>query len=270
MAATMDTQQTIQHESVPLPGPGKTLNLLPQDVKLKALRGEYVQMEEFLTPEFSLPSTCLSLMQDSDGNLTFQQCSNQKIQSFSDWLRAWNNYERILISYDCTLYHSLVSYRELIQNCNRKFTWPAVSTYDQSFRAFLAESKSHAFGTIHHDLYTSLFDSAAIRPNATRCFRCKSFYHKVMQCPFPSPQSPPQSETLEIIQQRPRAGGCNPHSYTLTNCIGNTSDHPSAVYCEAGQHGPDSNPHLAGSTGSHLPNQQAERGGVPPWPGASC
>lgn len=271
MAVTLDNHHTPSHqEPVPLSGPEKNLTFLSPQAKLKAVRGEYIQLEDFLMPEFLLPSTDLTLKQDSTGKLIFHQGAKQKIQNFNDWLRAWNNYERVLMNHDCTLYHSLVSYRELIQNCNRKFMWPAVHVYDQSFRALLAENKSHAFGIIHHDLYTSLLDREAIRPNATRCFRCKSFYHKVMQCPFPTQQPPPQTEAPKNSHQCPRAGGCDPHNNTVTNITSTASDQLRAVSCDHRQQSTCDDLLCPASTVGHHPSQQVESRGIPPWPGASC
>ena len=109
----------------------------------------------------------------------------QGIESICDWIRAWNNYERLLVNSDCRLYHKLVSYRELILACSRKFQWDYVYIYDQRFRALLGAQQSFSFGELDNDLYVTILDKSAVRRDIPRCHRCKSLDHKVAHCPFP-------------------------------------------------------------------------------------
>ena len=58
--------------------------------------------------------------------------------SFRKWVHYWNRYERVAMSENYTLHHELVTYRERIQNCNTKYYWEFVYTYDKQFQAELA------------------------------------------------------------------------------------------------------------------------------------
>ena len=91
----------------------------------------------------------------------------------------------VLVSHDCSLYHGLVSYRDLILRCNKSFYWTAVYAYDRRFRAELAARKSMDFSKIIEDLYKSIFTSSAIRHGLMRCHRCQSVDHPVRLCPYP-------------------------------------------------------------------------------------
>ena len=173
---------------IPLPGIHKEPSFIPSNIRKDAVSGSYVDLEEFLPSEFFRPRDNAISIRHNPGTdkLTFHRSlPGRPIEDFSDWLAAWNNYERVLLNSDCALYHSLVSYRELILGCTRKFNWPSVYTYDRCFRAKLGATSSLHFDIMDHDLYVSILDSSAVRRDVPRCYRCKSFNHKVSHCPFP-------------------------------------------------------------------------------------
>lgn len=111
------------------------------------------------------------------------QCHHNRIDNFMTWLKAWNVYEHTLVVTYPALYPKLATYRQLIQQCDKKFTWQAVLNYDEQFRCRLAARNSLEFDKIDITLYTVTFDCTAIKSHI-RCFRCKSTHHEVKWCPF--------------------------------------------------------------------------------------
>ena len=120
-------------------------HFLSPELKDMAALGEYINLEDFLPLEYSHTKFALN--------------PTPIIDSFEMWLKAWNNYERILMirNCGCSLYHSLVSYRDLIQVCKEDYPWPAVYTYDRSFRAELSKTHSFDFGTVNQTMYIGIF-----------------------------------------------------------------------------------------------------------------
>ena len=156
-----------------------------------ATEGKYVHLEEFLPINQWSASDSSRLHINEMGEFSHKLHKYyHSISSFSAWLKAWNKFERILVSTDISLYHGLVTYRELIQECNSKFQWAAVYAYDRRFRAQLGLNKSFEYGAISHDLYTIILDKSALYLNIQRCHRCHSTNHLVKHCPFRKAQPP--------------------------------------------------------------------------------
>jgi hypothetical protein len=99
------------------------------------------------------------------------------IDSFAVWNKAWNAYEKVLMTKHPDKYTKFVEYRELIQNCNAKYQWHAVASYDIRFRAKLAKDKSMDYDKVDTTLFTTIFDATAIKASAKSCLRCKSYDH---------------------------------------------------------------------------------------------
>ena len=96
-----------------------TMSTLPAGVKITqktkdaALRGEFVNLSEFLQFAESAVSNDLE-PSVQNGILTFAARKPKKgIESFQSWLMAWNSYKQLLISEKPELYNHLVCYRRL-------------------------------------------------------------------------------------------------------------------------------------------------------------
>ena len=50
----------------------------------------------------------------------------------------------------------------------------------------IGSSRSFDFHVMDNDLYITILDTTAVRMDAMRCFRFKSYEHVVKSCPFPS------------------------------------------------------------------------------------
>ena len=199
--------------------PASGLSLIAPVSKQLAVQGEYVHLEDFLvTNPWPVTDEDLSkIYMNSRGEFTNRPLNYLCITQLEKWLEAWNMYERVLMCHDDTLYHGLATYRDFILQCNKKFHWSAVYAYDRRYRAQLAAHKSLEYGNIDNDLHNEVFDSASVRRDLQRCYRCQSIQHPVKLCPFPrnSPrrrrskryQTPPHSlsqgctkVTTDIVQ----------------------------------------------------------------------
>ena len=81
-------------------------------------KGEFINLAEFL-PLSDMPNQIeIEPIVDSSGKVVFQQKRNNNIlDSFTKWLRAWNNYECLMMEQQPKLYTELASYRNFIQSC---------------------------------------------------------------------------------------------------------------------------------------------------------
>ena len=96
--------------------------------------------------------------------------------------------QRALVMADPAKYTELAQYRGIIQKANRKFRWKIVYDFDVQFRMSL----SGTAGRVDHvasTLYTTIFNSSAVRKEGISCQRCKSEHHLVRDCPFRAKQT---------------------------------------------------------------------------------
>ena len=215
------------------------------ETKAKALRGEYVQLEEFAPDELLPPNPALEPFADSRGTLTLRPKRPRKVlNSFDKWLAAWSNYELLLVQngYD---YSQLAHHRATIQYADRKYYWSVIYAYDVKYRLARGEQYSLNFSTAVGDLYGSCFDAAALKPDALRCKRCKSTNHMVVECPFPMGEATYQDRWYHGNQE-----GCNnwnaskctyPQCKRAHVCKGCRGPQP-ILYCNTCRHTPQAQP----------------------------
>jgi len=167
--------------------------------KTQAQNGEFVNLTEFLpSVEVTESDTELFIV---DGTV---QCRPRKIRksidSFSTWLEAWNNYELIVLEANPHVFDKMITYRALIQACDKKYVWSAVYAYDLQFRSKCGTTHSFAFDSIDSSLYVSILDATTIK-QLRRCHRCKSTDHEVKNCPFPEEVSQVGSDQKKKAQR---------------------------------------------------------------------
>ena len=83
------------------------------------------------------------------------------------------------------MYSKFPKYRSLIQQCDRRYLWQSVYSYDVQFRAKCGAKKSFDFDNMDVTLYTTLLDGTAIRGGGKQYARCRSYDHFVKNSPFP-------------------------------------------------------------------------------------
>ena len=152
---------------------------------VQAENGEFVNLCDFL-PSLDYISGDMEPIIEN-GTFKFRpKHTRRHIDNFNTWSKAWNGYERVIMSKHPDVYSKLVDYREIIQNANAKYQWHAVSTYDIRFRTELAKTRSFNFNELNSTLFTTILDATAVKYSAKTCLRCKSYDHFVSNCPFPA------------------------------------------------------------------------------------
>ena len=164
----------------------------------QAQNGEFVNLCDFL-PNIHYTSGEMEPIVEN-GSLQFRSKRTRKvIDSFTMWSKAWNGYERAIMAKYPDMYEKLVGYRELIQTCDTKYQWHAVSTYDMRFRHDIGKCKSFAFDTMDTTLFSTILDATAVKVSAKTCLRCRSYDHFVSNCPFPAEASGSRSSSDNTI-----------------------------------------------------------------------
>ena len=183
--------------------------------------GEFVDLVEFLPTIHNYHGE--SEMYISEGNMqTRPKRTKRVIDNCYTWLMAWNIYEQVIIEKHPQMYPKLVKYRTLIQQCDRRYLWHSIYSYDVQFRAKRGAEKSFAFDELELDvtLYTTILDATSIRGgNSRQCLRCRSYDHIVRDCPFP--EGTTMAETAEKKQKSQQQDkwshrnveGCNNFQY---------------------------------------------------------
>ena len=67
--------------------------------------------------------------------LEFREKKQQKgINNFLSWLQAWNLYELVVVSKRPEVFENMARYRQLTEDCDKKYKWSAVFLYDMRLR----------------------------------------------------------------------------------------------------------------------------------------
>ena len=198
-----------------------------------ALNGEYVNLYQFIANETDthLPEYEPSMGSDSDGNVFFKLKKSKKcIDNFNIWLTSWNKYETIVMRQRPDLHSQFVEYRQFIQNCNAKFMWPAVCSYDMQFRRKLGNAKSFMFSEVDTTLYTTTFDTTTIKANPRQCFRCRSVEHMINMCPFPAQPEEKKAKTTQSMSGSTHRNPGYQRSGSYENRNGRPGNHGNGSY----------------------------------------
>ena len=165
-----------------------------------AQNGELINLVEFL------PTTeCYndeSEVYVTDGIMQSRpKRTKRTIDSCYTWLMAWSVYEQVIVEKHHSVYSKFAKYRSLIQQCDRRYVWQSVYSYDVQFRAKCGAKKSFDFDNMDVTLYTTLLDATAIRGGGKQCARCRSYDHFVKNCPFPEEYSLAQTAKTKPQQR---------------------------------------------------------------------
>ena len=186
---------------------------LPEKVKQKIIKGEYIDFDTLL-PESLYPmrhgtspfhAFTLRLSNDpaaADEDVVIAQqkpASRRSIRDLSSWMEAWNIYIQVLVSHFPSRASSLLAYQSIICGASIHFPPRCWLRYDQRFRASAAADKTLRWDTKSNDLWLecftqpsatqpshlSHFPSTSVKPPSRRpCTYCGSLYHYPENCPL--------------------------------------------------------------------------------------
>ncbi len=178
---------TMQHKLCAQGVPSKTIN--------SAIEGECVPLEHFLPPigaSSNISNPDLECVLDNETNsMTYRPKNHsRKIVNHDTWSQAWVSYEKLMVAvFGNSIHESMADYRATILDYSKKYVWSSVCVYDFRHRSRMATqiaiSDRLNFNAVFNDLTNTILDTTAIKPNATRCARCKAYDHMVRDCPFP-------------------------------------------------------------------------------------
>ena len=161
--------------------------------------GEFVNLADFLKPIHDTETQFEAQM--IPNGLEFREKKQRKgIDNFLSWLQAWYLYELVVVSKRPEVYENMARYRQLIQDCDKKYKWSAVFLYDMHLRQKRSLACSFQFNDVDNDPFTTILDATAVKQHSAKCFRCKSAEHMVQNCPFPAAQT--TMETGSKAQKR--------------------------------------------------------------------
>ena len=186
---------TIQHKINSQGVPAKTIE--------QALDGEFVELCDFLSPigaSSNINNPDLECYVDNENRVNYRaKKHSRKITNFDVWCQAWGVYEKLLVgAYGIEMHDVMSDYRAFIMECNRKYYWHAVATYDFRHRSSLCSRLTLSgrldFSSPSQTLLVTILDATSVKSNALRCNRCRGYDHVVSNCPFPESQFKAQAQ----------------------------------------------------------------------------
>ncbi len=114
----------------------------------------------------------------------------RRVKYFDNWVYAWSHYEKLVVKYVGVGCHvGFVDYCQFMAEGNKTLNWYTIPMYDFKHRIKLASTRTIVdwlqFYKADINLFPTILDSTAIRPNTTRYSRCRGYDHvNRKQCAF--------------------------------------------------------------------------------------
>ena len=151
-----------------------------------ALRGEFIQLEQFLKCGTVFNVNNVSVNDCVNGDYFKSSRPRKMLTSFVKWSEAWGHYEMLLVSnFGIRMYQEMASYRSFLTELADKYKIPYILTYDERNRFGLGQHRSFKFTRFNQELFVTTFDANAMR-SVTKCTKCSAVDHSTSDCPFRS------------------------------------------------------------------------------------
>ena len=207
-------QQPLQGAAAAPQLAGNSNPFLPPSIKVSILkkiyRREFVDFEELLpgnqtSSALAKHESCISIDKRSH-TLKFDKdkVKNEKVDSFSKWLLAWNSFLQAHLHYHPEDYYNLMTYQKLFCQLVNKYRFDACASYDRYFRLSMANQQ-----TLSADLRSVSWVSICEEYRAMylidnplpHCFTCKSKGHFAQNCPDKktTQSDTPQNPTVTTV-----------------------------------------------------------------------
>ena len=242
---------------------------LPEKVKQKILRGEYIDFDTLLPESLyparhglsPSPSFTLRLSSDpasADGDVVIAQqkpLTKRTIRDLPSWMEAWNVFIHVLVAHSPARALPLLAYQRIICDASLRFSPRCWLRYDQRFRATAAADKTLRWDCKHNDLWLECFtqplpqsspQQPASHQQATAggkprrpCTYCGGLYHYPENCPsnpFRRPRQPtsassPSFSRSALAAPYAAASTSTNSSTTQPQLDSNPNNQPLPHYC---------------------------------------
>ena len=172
---------------------------------------------------------------------TIEKTKRDTIESFSQWMEAWNAFMQTRLHFKPGETFKLFSYQKLITTLCTQFKFKSVYSYDINFRSLMArertlapEQRSGDWGRKHWELACChLTEDNRLPP--MKCYNCSGSGHSATNCPEPKQKEKPRSRSTSPRPRtaRNRTEGQQPNNNNFRPYPGNC-DHFNRGNCRRG------------------------------------
>ena len=178
------------HQPAPQPPHETTLPPLPEKIRTKITKREYIDFNDLLTDNMyphpshasSQNNFTLSVDPQDGDSLSFvrSQRKKRRIDGLSSWLEAWNVFLRSTLSLYPHLAPDLLAYQDQICKYSRKFKSAAWLMYDTAFRFMAATNTNMPWAKGNEQLYNDILKEETL----PYCIHCHMYGHRTLACPL--------------------------------------------------------------------------------------
>lgn len=162
---------------------------------------------------------------ESTGTYRLEKSKTEAIQTFPQWMEAWNAFMQTRLYYKPKECHALFSYQKTITRLASQFTFKAVYAYDINFRSGVAahfeldsRQRTLAWGAHVDPELESVHLTQANRLPPVTCYNCNEKGHVTTYCPEPKQKERQRSRS----RSPPRSAGRNSNN-SNNNSISNSN-----------------------------------------------
>ena len=169
---------------------------IPSRLRTRIQAGEYVDFNTLLTHAMVFTrdgshiqqhaQTFTLQMSPHNGELQLAPTPthSKKINSFAQWMEAWNIYVSTLLLAKPSKALEMLGYQRIIASLNLRFPITTWMTYDIKFRTLAASYPSLRWDIRHLDTWVECISMPKSQPERWPCPHCGSMYHYPQRCPF--------------------------------------------------------------------------------------
>ena len=181
---------------------------IPRRCRELIAKGRYVEFEKLRPVSIDIRTrqernnNVQMKFSESTGTYRLEKTKNEAIQTFPQWMDAWNAFMQTRLHYKPKECHALFSYQKTITRLASQFTFKAVYAYDINFRSGVAaqfeldsRQRTLAWGAQVDAELESVHLTQANRLPPVTCYNCNGKGHVTTYCPEPKQRERPRSKS---------------------------------------------------------------------------
>ena len=185
-----------------------------------AISGMFVDIESFLKCSFSVLDNLTDLhpVMDTATGIVSYRCKKQQreVNDVFTWIEGFTNYQRVMVAAHGSGISQIMSeYIQYIMECDRKYHWPCVYTFDIRHRETIS-GRHINFMNYDPSLVVRMLDPHAVKP--AKCLCCKSSAHATGECPLAVKQDTGHPPVPVNARHRSRSRGKSNKSHYKGIC----------------------------------------------------